>query len=71
MINVHLIEDKITSATGVWFYASKLLKDNDLINSGKNQYKLLLWLETENKGKITNHLIKKVLLLDQKTIQIF
>lgn len=41
MINVHIIEDKITSATGVWFYASKLLKDNDLINSGKNQYILV------------------------------
>ena len=54
MINVHIVEDKITSATGVWFYASKLLKDNDLINSGKNQYKLLLWLETENKGIVSN-----------------
>ncbi|WP_287054739.1 DUF3289 family protein [Treponema sp.] len=59
MINVHIVEDKITSATGVWFYASKLLKDNDLINSGKNQYKLLLWLETENKGKIKDHSIKE------------
>ena len=26
MINVHIVEDKITSATGVWFYGNRQSK---------------------------------------------
>lgn len=59
MINICIIEDEVTSPTGVWFYAGKLLKENNLINSGKNQYKLLIWLEKENRGKIKDHFIKE------------
>lgn len=56
---INIIKDNINNEIGIWFYASLLLKEQDIENTGVNQYQLLMWLEKENKGKITNHLIKK------------
>ena len=55
---INIIKDKIDNEVGVWYYASSLLKEYNIENTGRNQYQLLVWLEKENKGKIINHLIK-------------
>lgn len=44
---------------GIWFYASELLKQNNLRNTGRNQYQLMIWLEKQNEGKIKDHFIQK------------
>lgn len=55
---INIIKDKIDNEVGVLYYASSLLKEYNIENTGRNQYQLLVWLEKENKGKIINHLIK-------------
>ena len=59
---------KVTSAyveykTGVWFYAGELLRKHGLRNLGRNQYKLLMWLEEKNRTKIKNRCISAATLL--------
>lgn len=63
---INIIKDNINNEIGIWFYASLLLKEQDIENTGINQYQLLMWLEKENKGKITNHLIKKSIIIRPK-----
>ena len=57
--SINIIKDAIKNDTGVWYYASTLLKEQNVENTGRNQYQLLVWLEKENNEKIINHLIKK------------
>ena len=47
----------ISLKTGVWHYSSTLLKNNKLVNSGKNQYILVQWLNKNNKDVIKNDFI--------------
>ncbi len=56
---INIIKDTVNNDTGAWYYASILLNEQNIENTGRNQYQLVVWLEKENKGKIINHLIKK------------
>ncbi|MBR0100628.1 MAG: hypothetical protein IJP90_13095 [Treponema sp.] len=47
----------INQKTGVWHYSSMLLKNNELVNSGRNQYALVQWLSENNKTVIKNDFI--------------
>ena len=47
----------INQKTGVWHYSSMLLKSNELVNSGRNQYALVQWLSENNKTVIKNDFI--------------
>ena len=55
---INTITDMMVNDTGVLYYASKLLKENGIEITGRNQYQLLVWFERNNKEKIQNHLIK-------------
>ena len=47
----------ISQKTGTWYYSSTLLKNNKLVNSGKNQYILVQWLNENNENIIKNDFI--------------
>lgn len=47
----------VNQRTGLWHYSSMMLKNNELVNSGRNQYALVQWLSENNKTVIKNDFI--------------
>ena len=56
----------INQKTGVWHYSSMLLKSNELVNSGRNQYALVQWLSENNKTVIKNDFISQKSIIRSK-----
>lgn len=57
MSNIKTETIDIDQKTGLWYYSSILLKNHKLVNSGKNQYALVQWLNKNNKTVIKNEFI--------------
>lgn len=59
MGNIKTEKKVMIQEIGGWFYAAKLLKEQELENSGGNQYKLLCWLKKNSSNAFHGDIIKK------------
>ena len=54
---INIIKDNIDNEVGVWFYASSLLKEYNIENTGRNQYQLfIISLRFRHGGEKTTNL---------------
>lgn len=56
---VNVRKEYIKYKNGIWYLASEILKQNNIENTGTNQYKLYVWIKKENKLKDSENFLHR------------
>ena len=56
---VNVRNEYIKYKSGIWYLASEILKQNNIENTGTNQYKLYAWIKKENKLKNSENFLHR------------